>query len=159
MQVGLQHDMIALMLQPNGSKPQLNMPAVEAAFAELRLELQFINPVYRPPTVQLRPKSPNFVVAWSKFAFFHVTKYSKIVVLDTDIIVMRDPSNLARIPAFAAVQTGCNEGPPDFAHLNAGGHRMLILIAVGFSWNVTNSSLGSCTWLDFVANLSDCASA
>lgn len=102
---GVVHPFVVMAVDPDGISPSAEnftkLPIeAERAFRRLNAEVRYIEPVPVPAEAQF--ENPRWSIAWNKLRAYQFTEFSKLVFLDSDMIVMRDITEMLTFPDFSS---------------------------------------------------------
>eukprot|EP01112_Ceratiomyxa_fruticulosa_P011132 TRINITY_DN2999_c0_g1_i1.p1 TRINITY_DN2999_c0_g1~~TRINITY_DN2999_c0_g1_i1.p1 ORF type:complete len:329 (+),score=59.48 TRINITY_DN2999_c0_g1_i1:379-1365(+) len=101
---GVTHPFVVMVVDQNNLSPgdpnfsHLPQEAVDA-FTRLNGELRYIEPVPVPEHAKF--DNPRWALAWNKLRAFTFTEYGRLVFLDSDMMIMKDVSEMVTFPDFS----------------------------------------------------------
>eukprot|EP01113_Clastostelium_recurvatum_P034199 TRINITY_DN460_c0_g2_i1.p1 TRINITY_DN460_c0_g2~~TRINITY_DN460_c0_g2_i1.p1 ORF type:complete len:475 (-),score=102.69 TRINITY_DN460_c0_g2_i1:72-1394(-) len=102
---GVKHPFIIMAVDPDGMSPSnpafVKLPAeAEAAFARLNAEVRYIEPVAVPAGAEF--ENPRWSIAWNKLRAWEFTEFTRLVFLDSDMMVQQDITEMLSFPEFTS---------------------------------------------------------
>jgi len=101
---GVKYPFIVMVIDQNNLPPSHQNfshlpPEAIDAFKRLNGELRYIEPVPVPENAHF--ENHRWALAWNKLRAFTFTEYGRLVFLDSDMMIMRDVSEMVTFPDFS----------------------------------------------------------